>query len=108
MWFLYGLYGILRKIVWFILKCNYKVKFEGLENIPKESGYIYASNHRSYFDPVWITLPVRTFMSTRKAVSGPAMRLSDIRRMKTGDLPVSPVLPTHGLKLSEIQKNRKK
>ena len=63
MWFLYGLYGILRKIVWFILKCNYKLKFEGLENIPKESGYIYASNHRSYFDPVWITLPVRTFMS---------------------------------------------
>lgn len=63
MWFLYGLYGILRKIVEFVLRCNYKVKFEGLENIPRESGYIYASNHRSYFDPVWITLPVRTFMS---------------------------------------------
>lgn len=60
---LYGLYGILRAIVTFIFKCRYKLSFEGKENIPRDGGYIYASNHRSYFDPVFITLPVRTFMS---------------------------------------------
>ena len=54
------------------------------------------------------TMPEFGIATTRKAVSGPAMRLSDIRRMKTGDLPASPTLPTQGLKLSEIQKNRKK
>ena len=53
-------------------------------------------------------MPEFGIATTRKAVSGPAMRLSDIRRMKTGDLPASPTLPTQGLKLSEIQKNRKK
>ena len=60
---LYGFYGILRAIVTFIFKCRYKLSFEGKENIPRDGGYIYASNHRSYFDPVFITLPVRTFMS---------------------------------------------
>lgn len=63
MWFLYGLFGILRAIVTLIFKCRYKLTFEGKENIPHDGGYIYASNHRSYFDPVFITLPVRTFMS---------------------------------------------
>ncbi len=63
MWFLYGLFGILRAIVTLIIKCKYKLTYEGRENIPHDGGYIYASNHRSYFDPVFITLPVRTFMS---------------------------------------------
>lgn len=60
---LYGLFGILRAIVTLIFKCRYKLSFEGTENIPHDGGYVYASNHRSYFDPVFITLPVRTFMS---------------------------------------------
>ena len=60
---LYGLFGILRGIVTLIFKCRYKLSFEGKENIPRDGGYVYASNHRSYFDPVFITLPVRTFMS---------------------------------------------
>jgi 1-acyl-sn-glycerol-3-phosphate acyltransferase len=42
-----------------IYKIVYNLSYEGLENIPKEGGYIYASNHRSYADPVLITLPVR-------------------------------------------------
>ena len=39
-------------------KFYYNISFEGLENIPKEGGYIYASNHRSYADPVFIALNV--------------------------------------------------
>ena len=47
---LYGLFGILRGIVTLIFKCRYKLSFEGKENIPRDGGYVYASNHRSYFD----------------------------------------------------------
>ena len=36
----------------------YDLHFEGLENIPKNGGTIYASNHRSYHDPVFITMRV--------------------------------------------------
>lgn len=53
------IYFIVRKIMMLIYKIVYNLSYEGLENIPKEGGYIYASNHRSYADPVLITLPVR-------------------------------------------------
>lgn len=36
----------------------YDLRFEGLENISKNGGTIYASNHRSYHDPVFITMRV--------------------------------------------------
>lgn len=53
------MYAVLRAVVTFFMKIFYNLRFEGKENIPKEGGYIYASNHRSYTDPVLITLPVR-------------------------------------------------
>lgn len=53
------IYFIVRKIMMLIYKIVYNLSYEGLENIPKEGGYIYASNHRSYADPVFITLPVK-------------------------------------------------
>lgn len=53
------IYFIVRKIVALVYKVFYNLSFEGTENIPKEGGYIYASNHRSYADPVLITIPVR-------------------------------------------------
>lgn len=53
------IYFIVRKIMMLIYKIVYNLSYEGLENIPKEGGYIYASNHRSYADPVLITLPVK-------------------------------------------------
>ena len=41
----------------------YNMRFEGLENLPEEEGVIIASNHRSYADPVRLTMymkrPVR-------------------------------------------------
>lgn len=53
------LYYIVRNILLLIYKIVYNLSFEGTENIPKEGGYIYASNHRSYADPVLISLPVK-------------------------------------------------
>lgn len=59
-------YGFLAFILrgWF--KFLFNVKVEGCENIPKDSGIIVASNHRSNFDPPFVAcfLPVRlTFMA---------------------------------------------
>ncbi len=53
------MYFVLRHILIFVYKIMYRIEFIGTENIPKEGGYVYASNHRSYYDPVFITLPVR-------------------------------------------------
>ncbi len=46
-WFLTGVYK-----VW------YNTKFVGKENCPKDGGNIFVSNHRSYADPVLVSLPV--------------------------------------------------
>lgn len=53
------LWGILRGVVVTFLRIFYSIRFEGKENCPKEGGYVYASNHRSYMDPVLITLGVK-------------------------------------------------
>lgn len=37
----------------------YNFKIEGKENIPKGKAFVYASNHRSYADPVLVTLAGR-------------------------------------------------
>ncbi|MFZ1702088.1 MAG: lysophospholipid acyltransferase family protein [Pyrinomonadaceae bacterium] len=43
---------VISKIFWFI-------KYRGLENIPDSSdGFLIASNHQTYIDPVWICLPM--------------------------------------------------
>lgn len=52
-------YNILRYIVLFIYHIFYNLKFVGKENIPKDGSYIFASNHRSFADPVLISLPTR-------------------------------------------------
>ena len=52
-------WALLRGIIVTFLRIFYSIRFEGKENCPKEGGYVYASNHRSYMDPVLITLGVK-------------------------------------------------
>ena len=54
------IYNLLRYIVLFVYHIFYNLKFIGKENIPKGGSHIFASNHRSYADPVLISLAVRT------------------------------------------------
>lgn len=56
-------------------------KIEGLENLPKDEGFILCSNHRSYLDPIFLGLRVRrqiTFMAKEELfqvkVLGPIIR----------------------------------
>lgn len=52
------MYAVLRAFITFIYKCVYNLSFEGTENIPQDKCCVYASNHRSYADPVFISLKV--------------------------------------------------
>ena len=44
-------YGTVKIIVKIIVKVIFRVKIEGMENIPKIGGVMFASNHLSFFDP---------------------------------------------------------
>jgi len=56
-------YNILRYITIFVYHCYYNIKWEGKENVPKDGGNIFASNHRSYQDPVFTALGARVPIS---------------------------------------------
>lgn len=56
-------YSGFRPFVRFIFTHYFKLTFEGVENIPKDGGNIFASNHRSYGDPVFIALMTRVPIS---------------------------------------------
>ncbi|HAN43996.1 MAG TPA: 1-acyl-sn-glycerol-3-phosphate acyltransferase [Ruminococcaceae bacterium] len=55
MWF-YSLARIITRCLIYIL---YDIKFEGLENIPDNGGYILASNHRTNFDPIFLAVKLK-------------------------------------------------
>ncbi len=44
--------GVLSQLLW-------QVEHKGVENIPADAGIIVASNHQSYGDPVWLSLPIK-------------------------------------------------
>ena len=53
------MYTVFRSFIKLIFSIYFNLKFEGKENIPKHGGVIYACNHRSYADPILLTLCVR-------------------------------------------------
>lgn len=53
------IYAVLRQLILLAFRLYYNLKFEGKQNIPKEGGNIFASNHRSYTDPILLALPTR-------------------------------------------------
>ena len=56
-------YTILRYIVMGLYHIYYNISFEGTENVPKDGGNVFASNHRSYQDPVFIAIKTRVPLS---------------------------------------------
>ena len=49
-------YRIAYYIVRFVFLFYYRISFEGRENIPNGTAIIFASNHRSYLDPVLVAM----------------------------------------------------
>jgi 1-acyl-sn-glycerol-3-phosphate acyltransferase len=51
--------NIIRVPLYLLSLLFWRISYKGLENIPKTGGVIIASNHQTYLDPIWMSLPVR-------------------------------------------------
>jgi len=49
-------YHFIVGLAWVVFHLWFNLKIEGRENIPKGKNFVYASNHRSYADPVLIAI----------------------------------------------------
>ena len=75
------LFRIVRLLASLISHLYFRVEYQGVENIPTSGPFLMTPNHVSYFDPIWISVPVRRpirYMTwdvmTRKPIIGPLMR----------------------------------
>lgn len=50
--------NLLRPIARLYCRVVFKIEFFGVENIPPAGACIITPNHLTYFDPIWITIPV--------------------------------------------------
>jgi 1-acyl-sn-glycerol-3-phosphate acyltransferase len=48
----------MRPVVRTVSRFCWNIKHHGTSNIPSEGGLIVASNHQSYFDPFWLSIPI--------------------------------------------------
>lgn len=49
----------LRPVIRYFSKLFWGLEHKGVENIPQHTGLIVASNHQSYGDPFWLSIPIR-------------------------------------------------
>jgi len=54
-----ALIAVLRLLVTAVSRILWRIEFHGTQNIPNRGGFIVASNHPTYFDPFWISLPIK-------------------------------------------------
>jgi len=50
---------MIRPVVGFGSRLLWKIEFKGVENVPLEGGVIIASNHQTYIDPFWLSIPIK-------------------------------------------------
>jgi 1-acyl-sn-glycerol-3-phosphate acyltransferase len=72
----------LRPLIGWLCHMLWQVEFRGTENIPKDGGLIVASNHQTYLDPFWVSIPIARplrYLAWSEAfgwpLAGPAMRV---------------------------------
>ena len=53
------LIAVLSPLVWWFCRLAFKIRFYGVENIPREGACIITPNHVTYADPIWITVPIK-------------------------------------------------
>jgi 1-acyl-sn-glycerol-3-phosphate acyltransferase len=51
--------NIIRVPLYLMSRLFWRISYKGLENIPQTGGVIIASNHQTYLDPLWMSLPIR-------------------------------------------------
>ena len=50
---------MIRPVVGVVSRTFWKIEFRGLENVPADGGVIIAANHQTYFDPFWLSVPIK-------------------------------------------------
>lgn len=50
---------IIRPVIGSSSRLIWRLEHKGVENIPSDRGLIVASNHQSYGDPFWLSIPIR-------------------------------------------------
>jgi 1-acyl-sn-glycerol-3-phosphate acyltransferase len=51
--------GAMRPIIHTVSRLLWRVRFSGVENVPPSGGIIIASNHQTYIDPFWVSVPIK-------------------------------------------------
>jgi 1-acyl-sn-glycerol-3-phosphate acyltransferase len=51
--------GAIRVAFHTVSRVLWRVNYRGLENIPASGGVIIASNHQTYIDPFWVSVPIK-------------------------------------------------
>lgn len=67
---------LLRPLVGSFSRIFWRLEHKGAENIPSDTGMIVASNHQSYGDPFWLSLPIKRpvrFLAWSQAFSWPVV-----------------------------------
>ncbi|MDL2233147.1 1-acyl-sn-glycerol-3-phosphate acyltransferase [Ruminococcaceae bacterium OttesenSCG-928-L11] len=54
-----NLYGFGKAVTYLYVRLAFSMKYEGLENIPQDEGFIICCNHRGYNDPLFIAHKVK-------------------------------------------------
>jgi len=52
------IYGLVAVVSWPVTTLLYRLKATGLENLPRDGGYVLAANHTSNFDPWPLGMPL--------------------------------------------------
>ncbi|MCA1816879.1 MAG: 1-acyl-sn-glycerol-3-phosphate acyltransferase [Acidobacteria bacterium] len=50
---------IVRAALAITFRVVFRLRLTGVENIPPEGGVVIAANHQTYFDPFWVSSPVK-------------------------------------------------
>lgn len=53
------LYFLALRLLYLPARLAFRLRFKGLENIPKDGNYIVCSNHKSVIDPYFIAMPFK-------------------------------------------------
>lgn len=64
----------IRPAVRVVSRAFWRITFRGVEHIPPSGGLVVAANHQSYFDPFWITIPIKRpmrYLAWNKAFKWP-------------------------------------
>ena len=69
----YYLYYILRPVITILMKLLFRIEIKGDENIPINSGFILAGNHKSNFDCVLLISSMKRmirFVAKKELIDG--------------------------------------